>query len=102
MRVFDHLFDEGGQSPVGEVAFELIPGTDLAAEAPLFELQEGSQRTEPVVGDGAFPAHEEAAHVADFLERVVGALALPLQAAHVLEVAEGDLHALFFRGSLWA
>ena len=99
MRVLDHGLDEGSYGLVSEVAFELIPRIDLPSEALFFELEESAQRTEEVVGDGAFPAHEKAAHMADCLEGVVVALDLPLQAAHVLEVAEGDLHALFFRGS---
>ena len=102
MRVGNHPFDKGGQGLIGEVAFELIPGTDLPTEATHFELEERSQATEDVVMNRALPAHEEAADVADLLERVVVALDLPLQAADVPEVAKGDLHALFFRGSLWA
>ena len=102
MRMFSHLVDEGGQGLVGEVAFELVPATDLAAGATFFKVQEGAQGTEDVVSDGALPTHEEAADMADFLERMVVALDLPLQAADVLEVAVRDLHALFLCGSLWA
>ena len=49
-----------------------------------------------MVADGSFPAHEKATHVADCLERVVGALDLPLQATNVFEVAVRDLPALFW------
>ena len=102
MRMFDHLVEEGGESLIGEVAFELIPSGDLTAGASLFKFEEGAQATEDMVVDRAFPAHEEASDVADLLEGMVVALDLPLQAADVLEVAVRDLHALFLCGSLWA
>lgn len=98
MRVFGHAMDEGGNRLVGEVAFELVSATDLAGEAAHFEFEERPQRAEDMVADRAFPAHEEATDVADLLECVVVALDLPLATAHVPEVAEGDLHALFCVG----
>ncbi len=55
MRVFDYSFDEGGQSLVGEVAFELIPGVDPAGEAALFQFKERPQQAKDVVADRPFP-----------------------------------------------
>ena len=99
MRVSDSMLDEGGQGLISEVALEVVPGADLDVEAPLFKLKEGAERAEDVVADRAFPAHEKAADVADLLEGMMVAFDLPLQAAHMLEVTKGDLHALFLCGS---
>ena len=93
------LSDEVSYCVIKEVAFERVPAFDLAAPAAHFQLSKRAQDTEEVVADGSLPAHEELLGSADLLDGAMVAFDAPVLAMHVLKTSQGDLHALFFRGS---
>ena len=97
-----HLVDEGSNRLVNEVAFEFIPTDNQATGASLLQLEEGAQGAEDVIANGPLPAHEELLGMADLLEGPMVTFNRPVLPVDVHEVAMGDFHALFFRGSYWA
>jgi hypothetical protein len=93
--------DEAGHRLVNEVALERIPALDLSAPTLDFQMHKGAQGAEEVGADVCFPAHEEAFGTAELFDGAMITLNAPMLPMHMAERADGDFHALFFRGS-WA
>lgn len=93
------LLNEVGDGCIGEMTFEGVPAFDLSTPALEFQVDEGAQTTEEVVLDGSFPAHEELLRSTDLFDGAVVALDAPVLPVDVLEVAQGNFQAVFFRGS---